>query len=465
MNKHLKFTNILYPLAMLLIAGMNPMRTYAASFGYMISDLGSIAPDNGTWYYKWYCGGLNNYGEVATYTLDDITSYSVGNTTGYKWTASDGFIKISNGMCLGINDGGLIAGAYRKQNGYYGAAKWLPSTMNSNTGQLFYLDTGTSHTSSVGLAINNQGNIVGYVDPDGTKPLAAYMNSSGVITTFNANLSHQSTALDINNNGISVGWTMSNPNDLDQPYAFKTSNTTIDTWSNPSNNILLSSESVANSINENGDIVGYFHTVANDRTSPYHAFLLPHGSQNKIDLGTLGGSNSSAYAVSNDGTTVLGFSEFTPNDNHIHAFIWKRTLYTYPIVCQMYDLNDFIPDLSGFGSLGIAYAINERGQILCFAKAYTSGSTFDFNDHNYLLTPINVTYSGENKQNIIKVYDLDTLDTTLNNGAIQYNGSSWAYAINNKNQIVGSSTMSDGTTHAFIWAQHRVWLLSDVISS
>src|SRR2546426_26470 len=130
-----------------------------------------------------------------------------------------------------------------------------------------------------------------------------------------------------------------------------------------------------------------------------------------IDLGTLGGTASSAYGINNS-RQVVGFAK-TAGDAVTHGFLWQNGTMT--------DLQ--IPG----GGQSAAYGINNPGQAVGYAVLPT-GETHAFLWQNGTPT------------------DLGTLG-----GAVSY-----AYGINNLGQVVGYSQTtpaSDGRSflHAFLW--------------
>ncbi len=114
-------------------------------------------------------------------------------------------------------------------------------------------------------------------------------------------------------------------------------------------------DSTANAINDRGAVVGYSYTANNVAT---HAFVDRNGTM--TDLGTLGGRDSIAAAI-NDNGTVVGTS-LTSTDAS-HGFI--------DVHGRMADLNSEIPADSGF-VITTAEGINDRGQIV--AQGYETGS-------------------------------------------------------------------------------------------
>jgi probable HAF family extracellular repeat protein len=114
-------------------------------------------------------------------------------------------------------------------------------------------------------------------------------------------------------------------------------------------------DSTASSINDRGAVVGFSYT-ANDAAT--HAFLYSHGRI--TDLGTLGGRDSAAAAI-NDKGAVVGAS--LTSTSALHAFIDLRR--------RMVDLNSLIPAESGI-VITAADDINDRGQIV--AQGYETSS-------------------------------------------------------------------------------------------
>lgn len=163
-----------------------------------------------------------------------------------------------------------------------------------------------------------------------------------------------------------------------------------------------------NDLNQPGEVVGNM-TIAGDQAS--HGFLW--NGKRLIDLGTLGGSNSSANAL-NDAGVAVGDAELPSGCSGpaFHAALWRKG--------QISDLG-ILPGTS----LSSAFAVNSRDQIVGFSSVcdYSSVTAFLW-EHGSMV-------------------DLNTL--------VSYHPDFymfWALAINNRGEIVGLG-MSSGNMHAF----------------
>jgi len=157
-------------------------------------------------------------------------------------------------------------------------------------------------------------------------------------------------------------------------------------------------------LNANGLVTGHFFSSE----SSQRAFLWSVGAA--TDLGTLGGSFSTANAINRTGT-IVGFST-TPLDAEFHAFRTEGTSLT--------DLGT----LGGFFST--ATAISDAGHIVGDSSVSPEGYEF----HAHLLSP-----GG----------------TMLNLGTLG-GSSSTAYGVNSSGSVIGNSTVSgDASLHAFLY--------------
>jgi probable HAF family extracellular repeat protein len=158
---------------------------------------------------------------------------------------------------------------------------------------------------------------------------------------------------------------------------------------------------IAYAINNAGQVVGYSDT-ANFQS---HAFLWTKNAGMQ-DLGTLGGSTSVAYGI-NDSGEVVGLSRLP--DGSTHAFLWSLS-------GGMQDLGRAPADVTS------ATAISKAGTI----TGYTG------------TLEVAIIWAGGT---IHKLGDLGGRE-------------SWAFGINNANQVVGISVNASGAGHAFLWTRN-----------
>ena len=146
------------------------------------------------------------------------------------------------------------------------------------------------------------------------------------------------------------------------------------------------------------------------------------GSYQAVDLGTLGGQVSVAYAV-NDRDEVVGSSGTSADPFGERAFRWRDG--------SMIDLGS----LGGAGS--VATDINNRGDVVGYSDVDAAGTTHGFLWRHGLLT------------------DLGTLGGSM----------SQAYAVNEPGEVVGVSSTADGVVHGFVWEHGRMTDLGTVTAA
>jgi len=171
----------------------------------------------------------------------------------------------------------------------------------------------------------------------------------------------------------------------------------------------VSRSSEAHGINPDGDAVGWSSVPGPVYEVP-HAMLWRDGVI--IDLGTLGGHISRAWAINSAGVVVGG--ALIPGDYVYHAFAWRDGVMTDLGTLAVPVLNEI------YGS--IAYGIAPDGRIVGWSETAHGVQHATLWDDGTII-------------------DLGTLGGAM----------SVAYAINPAGVIVGSSLTAAGATHAFQW--------------
>ena len=139
------------------------------------------------------------------------------------------------------------------------------------------------------------------------------------------------------------------------------------------------------------------------------------------DLGTLGGGNSTAFAVNNAGQVV---GEADLNVNVYHAFLW--------LPAPAYGMPAGMNDLGSLGGRTTARGINQYGEVVGGDNDYI---------HPLLWLPFAAygLHAGLN--------DLNSLPQIGAAGFI----ATFAYSINNNHQVAGvAQSNADGTSHGFV---------------
>jgi probable HAF family extracellular repeat protein len=193
--------------------------------------------------------------------------------------------------------------------------------------------------------------------------------------------------------------------------------------------------SLANEINERGQIDGGAETLDPDPwdfggliglSSPtaWHAALWQ--ARSKLDLGTLGGPDSFALTLNENGQiSGLSFTNSVPSPVFgiptTDPFLWQKGT-------GMIDLGTL------GGTFGVANGLNNRGQVVGFSDLADDLANHAFIWERGVLSDIG-TLGGDN--------------STAN----------W---INDAGQVAGISDLADGTHHAFIWKNGNITDLGTV---
>ncbi|MFT3898534.1 MAG: hypothetical protein QM719_12745 [Thermomonas sp.] len=232
-----------------------------------------------------------------------------------------------SGQSSAVNDAGVSAGWYQTLRGWT-AVRW------DAQGAMTPLGTLPGLPSAIANGINDAGTIVGFAFTNDHLKTRAFAWREGSGMRALADLGGDaSLAQAINASGTIVGWSYDAGGVL---HAVRWDATGAITDLNPPGAI-----SEALGINDKGDIVGW---VFGATASASHAWLWRRDGR-QVDLQTLGGAGSQAFAV-NDALVVVGVSD-------------RRLL---PPVAFAWTANTGMRDL-GFGSNSQALAINANGRI------------------------------------------------------------------------------------------------------
>ena len=218
-------------------------------------------------------------------------------------------------------------------------------------------------------------------------------------------------------------------------------------WSGPKNKLadlgtLGGSNSIAFGVNDAGQAVGEAETSASDPNGEdfcgfgTHLICLPFESANGVmnPLPTLGGNNGVAYAINNRGE-VAGTAENSTPDPGCPA---PQVLHFKPVVWEKGVIHE-LPTFDGDPD-GVTQEINDKGEVVG-----GSGTCATFNiNFLYNLVPVHALLWEKGKAT-----DLGNLG-----GQTGQAGGNIAYDINNQGEVVGNSDLPGDTTFdAFLWTR------------
>jgi len=220
----------------------------------------------------------------------------------------------------------------------------------------------------------------------------------------------------------------------------------------------------AYSLNDHDDAVGWANTTRNpvDSLATTHAFLVHKGKP--VDLGTLGGKNSQAYAINNGGV-IVGVSQIAAEKQQ-RAFRYGG------------GKMEALDPLAG-GTFSIAFAVNEAGVV-------AGGASIENKDvpvqpvHAVLwqdktpqdlgtLVPgrSSIAYSVNNHNDVVGVADTPTDQTVFiysQGHMTDLDIDGRAYSINDNRQVVGTKEGEErGYMVGWLWDNGKLNVLNDCI--
>lgn len=225
------------------------------------------------------------------------------------------------------------------------------STLNGEAAKHATLWNGTN---SNGRAINEAGQIVGVSLLADEETTHAFLWNNGSLTNLTAlgGTGTTSLAVDINITGQIQAFGINNHGQISGMNWITLSTHTV-RWDGTTLTDLEPLSGTAWSqgwgINDAGQIVGNADLPDG---ADYHAFLWDNNT--RIDLGTLGGTNSDAHAI-NEAGQIVGWSHLADDETH-HAVLWNAATLT---------------DLAALGEVGTfssAEDINNTGQIAGYSE-------------------------------------------------------------------------------------------------
>jgi probable HAF family extracellular repeat protein len=266
---------------------------------YFITDLGTLG---GT---QSFAYALNDFGQVVGQSsiTGDVSNhsflYSNGKMTDLYPLNSQNLQTVGP---TGINNAGQIT------SGVVVDGVYVPAILDSTTGKLTLIGTLGGVTSygfnGVATSISNKGNAVGYSYIDSINR-HAFLYSNNVITDIGS-FGGYSAGLAVNDDGEIVGFASDKYNGVAHAFVYTDGVMT---------DIHPATESYANDDNSQGQVVGQFLTA--DQTA-FHAFLYNQG--NFTDLGLAGSGETNAYAINEQGQ-IVGITFIA---NKQHAFIYEN---------------------------------------------------------------------------------------------------------------------------------------------
>jgi probable HAF family extracellular repeat protein len=306
--------------------------------------------------------------------------------------------KGSTSSALGLNENGQVVGYSFQGEDYQTFLYVYPSGKIGDIGSL-------GGKLKAACAINDSGAIAGYSqDSNGNLQAFSYTEKSGIISLGTFDGGSTSEAFGINDNNQIVG-DSATANVAHRPFLYSGKLQDLGIGTSEAADAF----ETAYGISESGIAVGRYDSG----NGIFHGFQWSNGQVK--DLGTLGGSNSEALAISKRTSSLIAGDSDTGN-GPTHACAWSNGNPT--------DLGV----LSGFDKASFARAVNRANHVVGDSDSDDQKRAFlYFNNH---------------------LYELDQLVVNLDEAG--FASLDIAYGINDKEWICGCGTTKDGETHAFL---------------
>lgn len=338
----------------------------------------------------------------------------------YEYLVTDlGTLSGPISSALNLDATGRVAGMSMLSDSNFRAVLWDGAPIN--------LGALPGDAQSMATAINGAGQVVGISYTYGALQTHAFSWQSGTLTSL-GNFAPR----DLNNAGVIVGrralfdasgllveqacrWTAGTLQDLgtlggssSDAFAINTAGTVVG-QSHLADNLTLracvwingqphdlgaiatgaTAKSSAADLNDSGRVVGWSEVTGGQPHACAFQIDANGAVTSRTDLGVLGGGNSYAYGV-NDNGEIVGTSDS-------RGFIWRSGVIA--------DLNTLIPPGAGW-FIGSGAAINDNGQIV--ADGVQNGFT-----HALLLTPVSCIKGDVNDDGRVDGLDIQAFATVL----------------------------------------------------
>lgn len=353
--------------------------------GYEVTAIIQTPVDCGFGFDTTTAVGLNDDGDVVGYYWCSGWEHKEA----FVWTAEEGFVTlerpegVESARAVGINEH-----PDRQIVGKFDISDVGPRAFFIDGDELILIEPPNNGTFSSVAAINNQRQIVGNT-ADGSPYSKAYIWEDGVMTIIEPTFGPRSSARDINDDGVVVGWMGTSPGIDSHAFIWNDpvltdlglAHNTFSTWARGINNI------------DEALVRGEFDDrEPTDRING--SFLLRKGKF--TDLGQLPGYDVIDGFDLNDQSQIVGLARAVNSSNEPDVgFIWQSGVIE--------NLNDLI-NPNALITIHRALAINNLGQILVRATSQELGEVVAV-----ILTPTEVPLADINGDCEVDVADLHIL--------------------------------------------------------